>query len=105
MAVNRTRKTIWEESTSLDLEYSTLGGALKEIQNLIERHGADAKIESHAAAYSDSDKEYLYVMTPRPENDDEYNKRIKNEELYQAQQDERDEREFKRLQEKFKDKK
>jgi hypothetical protein len=101
MAVNRERKQRWDEKTSIDIDGGTLADAAKEIQRLIEQYGADARIESYCEAYSNSDKEYMHVMTPRLENDKEYNERIAQEEKWEAQRLESDRANYERLRKQF----
>lgn len=104
MAVNRERKQVWEEQTTLDFDYDTLGQALKRIEEAIAYYGADAKIFEEGESYSNSDRKYLRVKTQRLENDAEYNKRIAYEEQWTAQQVDRDRAEFERLKKQFGDK-
>jgi hypothetical protein len=95
------RQIKWEERTTLDLDSYTLGMAMEEIQRMIAAYGENAKINSSTAPYSDSDKEYLYIMTPRPENDEEYNLRMEQLKKYAEQREKHERAEFQRLQAKF----
>ena len=98
--VDRTRKTIRAYSgVDVDIKWDTLKSALAEIQGLIETYGDDAEIDTYTPPYSDS--EYLGVYIMREETDKEMAARIKNEEIWEANQAERDRKEFARLKTKF----
>jgi thiamine kinase-like enzyme len=102
MAINREREQRLAEASSLCFEYCTLGDAAKKIAELIKEYGKDAVIHSYCDSYSNSEKEYLHVMVPRPETDKEYDARIKMLEDNERRREENDRREFERLQAKFK---
>lgn len=72
---------------------------LSNIFTLITTHGADARLKKYQAEYSDS--EYLAVYAYEPETDAEMSKRIAQEEKWEAEQVERDRRDFERLKAKF----
>ena len=99
--VNYERKMVSKEQTSVNFEYDTLETVLAEVKRLIKDYGKDAKIQCHAAPYSDSDIEYMYVYKDEPETDAEMQARIAQEEKLEALREERDAAEFKRLQAKF----
>lgn len=95
MAVNREREMLQTNVCTLDLEYETLASAREEFDRLIGVYGESAKIRRFQEAYDDTD--HLGVFVDRPETDDQMVKRIALEEYYEAQQTERDLREFERL--------
>ena len=99
MTVNRERKLVWHEKTSIDFEYHTLDEAIANLQRYREDYGGDARIDERHHKYSDGT--YLAIMVKEPETDLEMTKRIAQEEHYAAQQEERDRKDFERLQKKF----
>jgi hypothetical protein len=99
--VNYNRKMVPKQQTSLNFEYDTLETVLKEVKRLIKDYGKDAKIQCHCDAYSNSDKEYMYVYMDELETDGEMAKRIAQEEQWKKDCDERDASEYRRLQEKY----
>lgn len=100
MAVNRARRLVPEQQCYVDFERK-LSDVLKEVKQLIKEYGPDAYIDGRTEDYSDSDKETFYVYTMVPENDKKYNERIAYEEKWAKEAEERDAREFARLQAKF----
>lgn len=101
MAINTERQEKWQEQSSLDLEYCTLAEAKKKIEGLIAEYGENAKIYSYCDRYSNSEKEYMHVMTPRLENDQEYNTRIEQETKSEERRAVNERAEFERLSKKF----
>ena len=99
--VNRERILRSREKETVWLDGNTLGEAVEQLQKLVKTYGEKATLDSTCEEYSDSDKEYLRVFTMEPETDAEMNARIAQEEKYAAMAEERDRREFERLQEKF----
>ena len=99
MTVNRERKMIEVEYTSIDFEYNTLDEAIERLQKYREELGGDACFDTRHYSYNDDT--YLAIMTKRPETDAEMAKRIAQEEHYAAQQEERDRQDYERLQKKF----
>ena len=99
MAVDRNRKMIEVEYTSIDFEYNTLDEAIERLQKYREELGGDAYFDTRHYSYNDDT--YLAIMTKRPETDAEMAKRIAQEEHYAAQQEERDRQDYERLQKKF----
>ena len=99
MTVNRERKMIEVEYTSIDFEYNTLDEAIERLQKYREELGGDARFDTRHYSYNDDT--YLAIMTKRPETDAEMAKRIAQEEHYAAQQEERDRQDYERLQKKF----
>ena len=99
MTVNRERKMIEVEYTSIDFEYNTLDEAIERLQKYREELGGDAFFDTRHCSYNDDT--YLAIMTKRPETDAEMAKRIAQEEHYAAQQEERDRQDYERLQKKF----
>ena len=105
MTVNRERKMVSKEQTSLSLNYSSLGSILEEIQRCIELYGKDATVFMRCEAYSNSDKEYPYVYMDVPETDAEMAKRIAQEEEWDKNREESDKANYARLQKIYGDKK
>ena len=99
MTVNRKRKMIEVEYTSIDFEYNTLDEAIERLQKYREELGGDARFDTRHYSYSDDT--YLAIMTKRPETDAEMAHRIAREERLAVQQEEFERREFERLQNKF----
>ena len=103
MTVNRERKMVGKEMTTLNFEYSTLGEILKEIQGHVDAYGADAYISKHCYPYEDTP--YLHVMMKVPETDAEMEKRIAQEEQWDKDCQERDKANYERLQKIYGEKK
>ena len=101
MEVNYERKMVPKQQTSFNFDYDTLESVLKQVKDAIKSYGKDAKIMCHGDAYSNSDKEYMYVYMDEPETDAEMVKRIAQEEQSKKECDERDAADYKRLQAKF----
>ena len=99
--VNRERKMVPKQQTSVNFEYDTLEMVLNQVKMLVKEYGKDAKIQCHGDAYSNSDKEYMYVYKDELETDEEMAKRLAHEEKWAKEDEERDAAEFKRLQAKF----
>ncbi len=99
MTVNRERKLVWHEKTSIDFEHDTLDEAIANLQRHREDYGGNARIEERHHEYSDGT--YLAIMVNEPETDQEMTYRITREEKYATIQEERDRQEFERLQKKF----
>ena len=99
MTVNRERKLVWHEKTSINFEYDTLDKAIANLQRHREDYGGAARIEERHCKYEDGT--YLAIMVNEPETDKEMTYRIAREEKYAAQREEFDRREFERLQNKF----
>jgi len=97
--VDRERKMVSREVSTLDVGYRSLGSLLEDIQNLISQYGAEARVEKRPYSYSDG--EYVAVLAVLPETDKEMAHRIAKEEHWQAQQALRDRAEFERLKAKF----
>ncbi len=104
MTVNRERKIVPMQQCCFDVK-SDLSDILKVVTNLIEEYGPTAYIDGCTDAYSDSDYESFYVYTMIPESDEQYNTRISYEEKREKVREDRDAAEFKRLSEKFGEKK
>ena len=99
MAVNYERKKVRREVATLDLDYSMIDSAIEELQNIRRDYGRELRIERRSYDYSDG--EYWAVMGERDETDEEMRARIANEERWEAEQAERDRRDFERLKAKF----
>ena len=97
--MDRERKMVSREVSTLDVDYRSLGSLLEDIQNLISQYGAEAQVEKRPYSYSDG--EYVAVLAVLPETDEEMARRIAKEEHWQAQQALRDRAEFERLKAKF----
>jgi hypothetical protein len=100
MAINRERKLVPSEECSFYFERK-LSEVLIEVKKLIKEYGPDAYIDGCTDPYSNSDRESFYVFTMQPENDQQYNKRIEQEEQMEKYREAHDAEEFKRLQAKF----
>lgn len=82
----------------------SLKNAREVVENLITRYGEDAAmdIDAEYADYGSSERSaYVRVFIRREETDEEYMKRLIEEEKWRAAQEERDKAEFIRLQERF----
>jgi hypothetical protein len=102
MAVNYERGRVYREVATLDLDYSSIDAAIEELQNIRRDHGAErSKLRIQRQSYDYSDGEYWAVMGERDETDKEMRKRITDEERWEAEQAERDRRDFERLKAKF----
>lgn len=99
MSVNRVRKMIEVEYTSIDFEYNTLDEAIKRLQDYRKDVGGDARFAIRQYDYSDNT--YLALMTIRPETDLEMKRRISREELNETVREVRERQEFERLAKKF----
>lgn len=82
------RKVIDLEVQQLDLNYKTLGAAIKVLQDLAETYSKDAKIMIRQYDYSD--REYLGVFVMGPEPDDVFKRRMEYEAWYTTEQNARD---------------
>lgn len=98
-AVNYERKMVSVEVDTIDIEYFTLGQILENITKSINEYGKDAKVSLNTYSYTTDT--YYAINMMKPETDQQYNKRIAEEEKYYKQQEDRDAAEFKRLSEKF----
>ena len=99
MAVDRARKMIEVEYTSINFKYNTLDEAIERLQKYREEVGGDARFDTRQYDYSDGT--YLALMTKRPETDAEMTKRITQEEHYENLREKREREEFERLAKKF----
>jgi hypothetical protein len=99
MAVNYERKKVKREVATLDIDYSTVAEAIRELQSVRKCHGNDARIERSRYEYSDG--EYWAITAMFDETDEEMRKRIAEEEKWEADQAVRDRRDFERLKAKF----
>lgn len=99
--VDRTRKLVPRQVSSLDFGYDTLEAALATIQRAIESYGKDATIKSYQVPYDNSGKEYLGIFVMESETDEEMSARIKDEERREEWMAKREKEEFERLRKKF----
>lgn len=91
------------EVSPYELE-GTLADAANQIQRWIEQYGPTARLNwepDHWPQYNDSPSPQYNISHDREETSEEYNKRIKHEEIQKAIQDDRDRKEFERLAKKF----
>lgn len=94
MTVNYERQKVSRYMEDLHVEYSTLEDAAREIANLIECYGKDARIKQ----YRDYDDDRLGVFVQADETDAEMTKRIASEERWEVAKNVRERAEFERLQ-------
>lgn len=99
MPVNRNRGTKKEDVASFNPEYSTLLEVKKQVENWIERYGPNATFAWVQEPYSDYRS--LVLQIDRPETDLEMRNRIANEESWEEAREEREKKEYERLQKKF----
>ena len=99
MAVNYERKKVEREVATLNIDYSTVGEAIRELQTVRKSYGADARIER--AHYQYEPGEYWAITAMFDETDEQMHKRIAQEEKWEAEQAVRDGRDFERLKAKF----
>jgi hypothetical protein len=99
MAVNYERKKVKREVATLDLDYSMINSAIEELQNIRRDYGTELRIQRQSYDYEPG--EYWAVMGDRDETDKEMRTRIAQEEKWEADQAERDRRDFERLKAKF----
>ena len=99
MAVNRERKMIEVEYTSIDFEYNTLDEVIKRLQTYRKDVSGDAWFAIREYKYSDNT--YLALMTTRPETDAEMAKRIAGEEQMAARTEKQERADYIRLAKKY----
>ena len=99
MTVNRERKKVRKEVTSVNFDWDTLEQVKKEVERLIKEYGKDATILKTTDGWSDH--EYYGVFIYVDESDAQMSARIDQEEKYAAQEYEREAKEFERLKNKF----
>lgn len=92
-----------EDISTWEFEGS-LADVKQHIQNLIDKHGPDARLDYNRHFYYDYDNEptpryELYIK--REENDAEVKQRLMEEAEYTRQREERERAEFERLSQKF----
>jgi hypothetical protein len=97
--VNRNRMMRDTPMENADFDGYTLQQVAARIKGLIAQYGPTASIGKHTYPYDDG--EYQYVFKEIPETDEQMNERIANEERWFAGDEERERREFERLQAKF----
>lgn len=99
--VDRTRKLVPRQKSSLDIGYETLEAVLSRIKRAIKDYGKDATIKPYQVPYDTSNKEYLGIFVMELETDEEMNARIKDEERHEEWMVKREKEEFERLRKKF----
>lgn len=97
--VNRERKLVGKEITSLYVDGITAKNVIAELQGYIDKYGDSVSLHKATEAYSDH--EYIAVCVQALEDDKQYAKRIEQEEYYENLREQRDRAEFERLQKKF----
>ena len=95
MTVNRERKMVGMEMTTLSFEYCTLEDVQRQVNEMVESYGKDAYIDRHCYAYED--REYDFVMMKVPETDNEMAKRIAQEEKWEKDSQDRERENYERL--------
>lgn len=95
MTVNRERAKVWREVTSLDLDYDSLGDVITTLERYRAEYGDATSIQKREYDYEDG--YYWAVMQERDETDAEMLKRIAQEQKWEAEQAERDRRDYERL--------
>ena len=93
MAVDRNRKLVPKEKTSIYLEHNTLDEAIALLERLRESYGGKAVIKN-VSRFGD---DYLALMVETPETDQQMNRRIAEEE----QREKREREDYERLAKKF----
>lgn len=100
MAVDRNRKIVWREITSLDdvLDGKTLDQAIQELQERKADH-PEGKLDWCQDRYSD--QYHLVLLSPDLESDEEMQTRIAREEQWDREQEDRDRRQYEALRKRF----
>jgi hypothetical protein len=99
MTVNRGRMKVWREVTSLDLDYENITSAIATLERYRADYGDACHIQKVEYAYEDGF--YYSIMCERDETDAEMNKRIAQEEKWEAILLQNEREEFERLKVKF----
>jgi hypothetical protein len=99
------QKKIIEETVAEIDGYSfevTLAGLSQYVRDLIQKYGPDARVhyEKYFLPYDDNDY-YHHITIKREETDEEFQKRLAEEKARQDAIDERERKEFERLNKKF----
>lgn len=97
--VNRERKIVKREIGELDVDYCTAEEVIDVLKGYIQSHGDAVKLYVEDRDYGDY--KYISVTIMAPEDDKQYAKRVEQEEYYAALNEERERKEFERLQAKF----
>ncbi len=94
------KKEVWDiVEDYVDMDYATLGEFRDRIDAWIKQHGSNAMFEFQDDF--DGFGRHIVLKAERLETDDEYNKRIVQEEYYREMSEKRDREEFQRLKKKF----
>lgn len=99
MNVNRERKVVWREVTSLYLDYMNIVDVITTLERYRAEYGDACRIQKQDYEYDDG--YYYVVMCERDETDAEMMKRIAQEEKWEAERLARERAEFERLKVKF----
>ena len=94
-----TKKMISVKACDVYIEGDTVQGFIKECQRYLEDYGPTARFAMEYDRYAE--KDYLVVNYEREETDEEYEKRLKQEEQFKSYRDKRDAEEYERLKKKF----
>lgn len=88
MTVNRERKKVWREVTSVYMDYTSLDDVIAELQSYRDEYGERTRMQKMHYEYNDG--YYYAVMYEGDETDAEMTKRIAQEEKWAAEQKVRD---------------
>lgn len=95
-----TKKIIEKQVDYLSVSYNSLTYVMSQIQEMIDKYGEDAEVRLE----EDYDSYQLNVYAKVLETDEEYTARLKQEAYFKDIQEQRELREYQRLQAKFGDK-
>lgn len=94
------KKKVWDiVETYVDIDCSTLESFSNQIDSWKKEYGSSAMFEFQDDY--DGYSKHLVLKAEREETDEEYNKRIVQEEYYREMTEKRDREEFQRLKKKF----
>jgi hypothetical protein len=96
------RKRVWAEESTISIDNSRAIDIIKELQAHVQEYGDSVKIQEQERSYDYDGGTYFAIMVERDENDDEMKIRLEREESVRIICEERDRKEFQRLQQKFK---
>lgn len=99
MNVNRERKRVWQELTSVYMDGISLDSVIAELQGYRDEYGEHTRLEKQG--HYGSDDYYYAVMYERDETDAEMQARIAREEAWAAEQFARDQETYERLKTQF----
>jgi hypothetical protein len=97
------RKRVWAEESTISIDNSRAIDIIQELQAHVQTYGDSVKVQERSYGYYGYDGgTYFAIMVERDENDDEMKFRREREESVRIICEERDRKEFQRLQQKFK---